>query len=529
MLRDARNIATGEIIEADVCIIGAGPAGISIARELIGSDRQVLLLESGGFELDPDITEMAHGESVGLPYYPLFESRAKAFGGTSHYWPDEDGLRSRPLDPIDFEQRPEVPFSGWPISRDQLDPFYERAHSVCGLGSPVYEVDEWEDPTATPRIPFADDRVRTDMFRFGADIGVFRSYRNELETAANITLLHHANVVEIVAGSGGRHVSHLEVAGLWTSAFSVRARVYVLAAGGIENARLLLASKSQHANGLGNEHDNVGRFFMEHLRVQTGILKPRDPSLCDRLGLYSRHTVGEWMTIGVLAAREDLLREAGILNSVLYLRAAAAGETADTYRSMAVILEVLKTRQVPNDGRLGRHIANVLTHPGETTRSILTRLKRGSGANRVIQLTAQAEQAPNPLSRVTLSDEMDPLGFPRARLEWQLTDLDHRSIRGLQDIIANEAKRAGIGSLDHLYGDEHPPAPIRGHWHHMGTTRMHVDPKLGVVDERCKLHGVENLFVAGSSVFPTGGYVNPTLTIVALALRLADQLKSNAS
>jgi choline dehydrogenase-like flavoprotein len=525
MLRDARNVATGETIEADVCIIGAGPAGISIARELIDSAKQVLLLESGGFELDPDITEMAHGESVGLPYYPLFESRAKAFGGTSHYWPEEAGLRSRPLDQIDFEQRPEVPYSGWPISRQDLDPFYERAHTVCGLGSPVYGVDEWEEPATTPRIPFAGDRVRTDMFRFGADIGVFRSYRDELESAANITLLHHANVVEIVAGSAGGRASHLEVAGLWTSAFSVRAKVYVLAAGGIENARLLLASGSQQASGLGNEHDNVGRFFMEHLRVQSGVLVPKDPSLCDRLGLYSRHTVDEWETIGVLAAREDLLREAGILNAVLYLRAAAAGETADTYRSMAVILEILKTKRIPNDEGMGRHFANVLTHPGDTIRSIMARLKRGSGANRVIQLTVQAEQAPNPLSRVTLSDEMDPLGFPRAKLDWQLTDLDHRSIRGLQDLIANEARRAGIGSLDHLYGDEHPPAPIRGHWHHLGTTRMHVNPKLGVVDENCRLHGVENLFVAGSSVFPTGGYVNPTLTIVALALRLADRLK----
>jgi choline dehydrogenase-like flavoprotein len=126
---------------------------------------------------------------------------------------------------------------------------------------------------------------------------------------------------------------------------------------------------------------------------------------------------------------------------------------------------------------------------------------------------------------VTLSEQTDALGMPRVRLEWRLRPADMRSMVRAQEIVDEELRRAGLGRLQIELDDATPPPGLKGGWHHMGTTRMHLDPRQGVVDEHCRVHGVANLYVAGSSVFPTAGYANPTLTLCALAIRLADRVK----
>lgn len=524
MLRDARSVSIEDVIDTDVCIIGGGPAGITLARELDATGRDVLVLESGAIEFDKEFMTLADGESVGRAYYPLFESRARAFGGSSHLWPEEAGLRSRPMDPIDFVERPEIPYSGWPISYEDLIPFYDLAHGVCGLGEPEYRLDHWERPDRQ-RLRLEGTGLHTQMFRFGRSINVFRDYLHELNASTNVVVMHHANVVEIVPSENGTEIENLAVAGLWNTAFTVRARHYVLAAGGIENARLLLASNSVRSAGIGNEHDLVGRFFMEHLHVQSGLLIPKDEDLADRIGLYARHRIDGWMGIGVLAADRSVLQREGILNNAVYIRPASEHATSGVLRSLAILASAAKSRGTESGERIGSHLNNVVRNPRETARVLRHKVFGSSSEKTLIQMVVQGEQAPNPESRITLSDKLDPLGFPRAQLDWRLTDLDHRSVRRIQELVDQAVRRAGIGRVERLYGEEYPPAKISGHWHHMGTTRMHDDPLCGVVDRHCRVHGISNLFVAGSSVFPTGGFVNPTLTIVALTLRLADHLK----
>ena len=525
MLADAAHVPTGEVIETDLCIIGAGPAGITLARELAGHDIRVCVLESGDHDLKPEMLALTKGESIGRPYFPLFETRARAFGGSTRLWPEEDQFRIRPLDPIDFETREGIPHSGWPFSREHLDPFYDRAYDICAVSDPDFEIEKWETDR-TPRLPLVNDDVYTTLFLFSDKTDVFPDYMGALRQANNVSLLLHANVVELVPDSSGTSIGHVEVAGLWTSAFTVKARAFVLAAGGIENARLLLASRRHHEAGLGNENDLVGRYFMEHLRIQSGLLMPRSTDIVDRAGLYSRHLVNGSKIVGVLVLSPDVLRRQGLLNSAVYLREATEVTTSETFRSMATIADSLRRQRRPDDGSLGSHLSTVARHPVQAARILASRIGLDREQRRLIQLTIQSEQAPNPSSRVTLSDDLDPLGYPLARLSWQLTDLDYESVRRTQSAIDKAARNAGVGRMEQMLGTEEPPVAIRGHWHHMGTTRMHSDPRRGVVDPNCRVHTITNLYVAGSSVFPTGGYANPTVTIVALALRLADHLKT---
>lgn len=522
MLTDARSIDTGSTLSADVCIIGAGPAGISIAKELIGSGIRVVLLESGGLEFEKDLMKLTEGESVGRPYPPLFEARARAFGGSSHFWREGRSMRSRPLDPIDLEERPQIPFTGWPIGFDDLRSYYAKASRLSGLGEIDYSVESGNGDGSA--LPFATSDVHTTLFRFAPDTHVFPSYLSQLRAADNIELVHHACVVELTAEGGV--VRRADVAGLWNTAFEVRADVFVLAAGGIENARLLLASRSEDPRGMGNTHDNIGRFFMEHLHVQSGVLIPEDPELLDELQLYELQNVNGRPMIGVLVASSEALRDRGILNNAAYLSPTSMEVASSTYRSLEVLAKAVVKRRVPKDERFTSHITNLLRHPIEAMQIGLRGVAGGEAyEEHAIQITIQGQQAPNPNSRVTLSERTDPLGFPLARLDWQLSEADTRSIRGFQELMKEAVEESDLGEVKELYGDTVPLPPIRGHWHHMGTTRMSSDPATGVVDRNCRMHAIENLYVAGSSLFPTGGFANPTLTVVAMALRLAEHLR----
>ncbi len=519
---DARSIAVETEIRTNVCIVGAGPAGITLALELEGAGLDVTLLESGSREFDQSTFALTKGEVVGEPYYPLFEARAHAFGGSSHYWHEDAPLRSRRLDAIDFESRSAVPHSGWPFGRDHLEPFYDRAEETCRLGSMGYSARDWADATGCPMLPIETDALHTTMFKFTQDIEVFRNYFDEIVASSSTTLITHAHVVEIERSSDGSSVGGLSVAGLWNTAFRVEADVYVLAAGGIENARLLLVSDPERTTGVAQ---NIGRYFMEHLRVTTGLVVPKRRNLFENMDLYRRVATADSLGVGVLAFSRQALLELGVLNAAVYVRPSSESRSSELYKSLATLGKIVRNRGDANT-QVMDHLRAVLRQPIAAVRLLASRGSSDRGGPDLAELTFQTEQAPNPASRVSLSgSEVDGLGVPAAQLEWRLTDLDRHSVVELQRLIDREFRRAGLGYVERFLGEETPSAPIRGNWHLMGTTRMHASPQAGVVDPDGRLHGVDNLYVAGSSVFPTVGYANPTLTVVALAHRLADHLR----
>jgi choline dehydrogenase-like flavoprotein len=292
---------------------------------------------------------------------------------------------------------------------------------------------------------------------------------------------------------------------------------------------LLLLSNTVQKEGLGNQNDLVGRFFMEHPHLWSGIYIPSDPSIFTSTGLYEVHTVNNVPVMGKLTLNQEVLCRERLLNYCVsihpkigpnprYHKTASKG--VDSLRKLR---SAVRNGNVPKDW--GKLLGHVINDSGGVALNAYKKVMRRFHKIPVFLLNHMAEQAPNPSSRVTLGQERDALGQNRVQLDWHLSPIDIRSMIRAQGIIDEELRRAGLGRLRIELEDETPPSDLHGGWHHMGTTRMHVDPQKGVVDENCKVHGISNLFIAGSSVFPTGGYANPVLTIVALAIRLADHIK----
>ncbi|CAN5895402.1 GMC family oxidoreductase [soil metagenome] len=519
---DARSIPTGSTLEPDVCVVGAGPAGITIALTLARAGAKVLLLDSGGQTEEADTQEFAKGVSVGNPYFPLHKTRVRGFGGTSLHWLTFGLFRAAPLAPLDFEKRPGVPHSGWPIDRTDLDPYYEQATTWCGLGPWDFSVKRWETADRQAFRPTGDS-LDTVIFQI-AEVDTWKKRFNEVVSTANLQLLLRAHVVEMRTDDDGGRIDGLRVRTTADSTFEVKPRITVLATGGIENARMLLLSRDRHPNGIGNANDLVGRFFQEHLSIRGGIIEPQSPGLADRMGLYFKHRNEDTRIHAKLTVSEKTLREQHLLNCAFFVTHISASRAQEGTRSFVTWRRAMTWQ--PKPPNLSLHAARVLTSLPSVGRTAIQEL-RGKRKPDTLQLLAEAEQAPNPDSRVTLSPSArDGLGQPRAVLDWRTTELDRRSIATSQDIIDQSLRASGIGRLERKVGEEQPAGMFSGHWHHMGTTRMHESPRHGVVDANCRVHDVANLFVAGSSVFPTSGYANPTFTIVALALRLADHLKS---
>jgi len=507
---DARTLPDATLLEGDVCIVGAGPAGIALALEWEGRGERVLLLEGGGFQLERDVQDRYRGESVGLPYYPLESARLHFFGGASNHW----GGFCAPFDPIDFEARPWVPRSGWPFGREELDPYYARTQQLVELGPYDYDAESWRvrDPRMVP-LPLDPARVWTKMWQFSPPTHFGRRYRERLTSSANVHLFTHASVVEVVLHPDGRTVSGLRVANLAGRTHHVRARRYVLACGAIQNARVLLASNGVARRGVGNDQDLVGRHFMEHVEMPVGELVLARP---DPVSLY-RLDWGYTRARGELALAADLQRERELLNGSVEL---SPREDRTPLRGTF--------QELPPDV-----LAGFMEYDERVARGEIVPSPAEAPTHepwREFTLVARHEQAPDPASRVTLSSERDALGVPRVRLDWRLSTLEFRSMRESCRELGREVGRSGAGRVRLLEwlreeGEDWPEF-VSGGWHHMGTTRMHTDPSQGVVDPDSRIHGIDNLYVAGASVFPTGGCANPTLTLLALTLRLSDHLKA---
>lgn len=514
MLIDAGAVPRGQLIETDVCIVGSGPAGIVLGLELMGSGLTMCILESGARAPDRRRNPPAGGTSVGYPYYPLKSATVRAFGGSSRHWGSGNGdfWHACPLDDLDFEERPGIPHSGWPFSRANLVPFYRRAEAVCEL-----EPFEYSPPQEGAREsrPLGDGRVVRGSLQIARS--TFDRHLDRFAASDNVQLILNGHAATLARAASGDEIGSVRVLSRPANEFSVHAGAYILAAGGIENARLMLLSR------LGNENGVVGRYFMEHIGVRSGAVVPADPRLLESSGLYSpRDSEGGLRT--TLRLEEALLRDEGLLSTAFLVEPRPRAFVSDGVRSATTLYRSLSYR--PSPGHLLRHVGAVISDVGDVSRTVRQTVARRPARNEVLVFWTQAEQAPNPDSRITLGNDRDEFGLPRPRLDWRFAGLDRRSIRRTQDIVDRALRLAQLGRLENKLGDERPPALVRGLFHHLGTTRMHTDPGQGVVDADCRVHGIANLFVTGGSVFPTGGWANPTLTVVALAMRLADHIKS---
>jgi choline dehydrogenase-like flavoprotein len=452
-----------------------------------------------------------------------------------------------------------------------MDPYVERAQAFVQLTSTSWDTQHWVELDDAAPLPLEGGRVLTrvdqivppDERRF-ADV-----YGEELKASDNVTVFLHANVTEIVLDASGANVSELSVATITGNRFSVTPRVVVLAVGGIDNARILLASRSRSPAGIGNANDLVGRYFLEHPRFLAGVVTPSAPDLS--VAFYREHTVEGTIIHPRLALSREAQAEERIsdvqvridpllppaweaaigspdVSALKALRSALrSGDRGDIGKDLSDVISDLMTWHeatipgaplpIPYPEVVGELLRSTPTERqalipgllGDVAAFLYSEIAESLPLDGLL-LTARLDPVPNRNSRVTLIDQRDELGVPKTELDWQLSEDDRHSVGRTMEIIGSEFGAAGLGRLKLVFDEDGDtwPADLAGGFHLMGTTRMHDDPRQGVVDADLRVHGVANLYVAGSSVFPTAGSGNPTLMIVALALRLADHLKGSA-
>lgn len=542
----------GQTLTADICIIGSGPAAISMALSLDASPLSVIMLTGGGWSETLANQDLYRGTVFPAgSHEPLEENRRRQFGGTSAAW----GGRCIPFDSVDFKARPWVPGSGWPIAHEDLLPYYHKAAELCQIGR--FEFDAQRAFPGSRREILegldSEELISYPLERWSPPVHFGKAYRTALASSTNIRVLMDAHVLSLQTRDNSVTLSHV-TAFMGGSKLVVAAREFVLAAGGIENARLLLTSTNDRfPTGLGNQHDNVGRYYMVHLSGVYAELKLHDKQKLmadferDEGGVYCRR---RW------SFPEPVQEAHGLLNSIFFLYHAnptnghrdVLFSSRFVAKSVGTILGQRSINQSVSKAKellpsLKEHAANIarngLVEVPDLIRLGLQRLSKRrlpflmpSKRNDYWGLYFQAEQAPNRASRVCLSgSQQDAFGIPRAEVKLAFLEDDVQSVVDSHALFVRNFRKKNLGEIRY---DE---AGLRrylherlAHYnsaaHHIGTTRMTDDPRTGVVDKRSRVYGLTNLYATGSSVFPTGGHANPTFTIVAHALLLADHLKA---
>ncbi len=551
MILDGNALPDATTLTAAVCIVSAGAAGIAMALELAGAGIDVLLLEAGGERPSARSQDFYRGTVVDPALHsPPDEYRERRLGGSTTIW----GGRCMPFDPIDFAARDWVPHSGWPIGPEALAPYYPRANALCEAGRFAYTIDTAFDRPMRPMIAGFEgtDYATNTLERFSRPTDFGRRYRAQLEADPQLRLVLNAAVTNIELEAAGGVVTGLAVRAAGGATIRVVADQVVLALGGLETTRLLLASRDVHADGIGNAHGQLGRYYMCHIAGTIGLFRATggrkavwhgydvadDGCYCRRrLALrpdaQRRHRLGSFVARLHHPRIADSRHRTGIL-SALYLGRVLVPRQ---YRKRLEDADPAGLR-----GTL-RHLVNVIRDPIGVARFAATMLIGRRLAARKFpsiivaprdggfSLDFHAEQAPNPDSRLRLGAERDAWGMPRLEIDWRYTPGDVATVKSALALLAADIAASGCGRFDYDPASVEEEMTRYGAYggHHFGTTRMGDDPRHSVVDADCRVHGVANLHVASAAVFPTSSQANPTLTVVALALRLADRLKALAA
>jgi choline dehydrogenase-like flavoprotein len=557
MIIGAEKLQSGARLETTLCIVGAGPAGIALALEFANTPVEVILVAGGGLKPDPQAQALYAGEVADVAMHsPLTEYRHRQLGGSSATW----GGRCMPFDAIDFAPRDWIAGARWPIGFDDVAPFYPAANALAEAGDFDYDaktaVSGGMREIAKGFAPPSFDCDRIERFSCPTNFG--DRYFARLAKAPNIRVLLDAHAVEILpdeSGSRIRRVLLRTVEGAGQAGenragkeIAVEADEFVIAAGGIETARLLLASRARHPGGIGNGADLVGRNYMCHIAGTIGDLQFNEAAGpvwhgYDRAwdGVYCRRR---------MALRPEVQREKRVGNVVMRLHHPRLPDPAHGRGILSAIflarpfISYEYAKRLHGEGEMSaglvlRHAFNIAREPFATAgflanwarvRTLAARKFPSlivAPRNRRFSLDVHAEQMPNPESRITLSERFDAFGRPQTKVDWQYLPQDIETVRVALATLRDEVAAWGGGTLAY---DEAAIAEAmlrEGAYggHHIGTARMGANPDEGVVDPEAKVFGTDNLHVAGSAIFPTSSQANPTLTILAFSLRLARQLK----
>ena len=489
MIVEGQKIKSASSLDYDICIAGSGPAGITLAMELAKSKKRICILEAGDRKPSKtELNEFFSGENIGPPY-KLTDCRSRQFGGTSDQWAGYLAM----LDACDFKENSAIPLSGWPIAYEDVLPYYERAHTIFGANLFQYDPDRFARPQYE-RIRFKSDEVTSKIWHFN-NLNFAERFGKILEKSSTIDVYLNSALNKIDLDQTAGRVSRLSVSTPGASVFTVRAKVVVLACGGMENARILLAQNKRTGTAFAN--DNIGRYFQEHPHYfDCATLMLFDKFAGSKLYDVPTREVRDKMTVcAFFQIGSDIREKLDLPNAVF--RAQQPTFPINQYTRISKTLQGL----YQGDDRV----------------------------ERLSRIVVMAEQFPNSCSRISLADKTDKYGMPRIRLNWQLTKEEIKKTSKSMHIFGVKLGQNGLGRLlvEDWFAKGNVDGRVNYGWHHMGATRMARSAHTGVVDSNCRMFGLENLYVAGSSVFPTSGCANPTFTILAMTIRLADHLKAN--
>jgi len=312
MKKDARNLPDGQEVESDVCIIGAGPAGTTLAQAFVDSGLSVSVLESGGDQFDANVQKLSEGQLSGDLYEALESTHRRQIGGTANHLilkmaDKQYGYRFTPLDAIDFEQRDEVPHSGWPITKAELDPYYTKAQTVCEVGPFEYTAKAWQRDEQF-LLPLNPEKAQNSVYMFGPTRKFSQDFPAQVQASSNVTMYSHATVVELICAEDGQQVSQALVRQFDGKEVTFKAKHFVIASNALETPRLLLNSRRHHPNGIGNQNDNVGRYYMDHYLVPSGNFYPDDPKLINAMGMYDMQNIEGSSVLGRVNLSEKAVR-----------------------------------------------------------------------------------------------------------------------------------------------------------------------------------------------------------------------------
>ncbi len=545
MILSSEELSDSTPLIATVCIVGSGAAGIALACDLDKCGFKVLLLEAGGLKLDTAASDDFYKGTATAPHPNPAEFRRVMFGGTTSIW----GGRCVPFDRIDFERRDYIPNSGWPISYDDVLRYYPRAMAYCDAGTFDFTVGGSLPGKTSTIAGFSDDSVvmanRIERYSLPTDFG--KRYRERLARSENVTVILHARCVALKKSAGEDRVESIEFIDRNGQRKRVQAQAFVLAAGGMETTRLLLAADPE-GRGLGNASDHLGRYYACHFENVFGKLIPNSARVAFDFektadGVYCRRK---------MQFSADAQRQHRLLNTAFRLHFPEYSDASHGSPVMSAIYLAKSTllpeyqmilqhsAQLPVKSPATAHLRNVVLGLPKLVVFAFDWLFRGTLATRKLPYTLvpnadgsfplefNSEQTPLASSRITLTNEVDRHGLRRVHAEWRVCEEDVEAAKRAYALLRETLNRTPVCRLEfdeeRLHSSISRSVPLGGH--HIGTTRMAATAANGVVDQNCSVFESPNLFIASSSVFPTSSHANPTLTIVALALRLAEHLKA---
>lgn len=510
--------------EADICILGGGVAGIVLARELLGKFKKIILLESGGENYTQEAQDLYAPSTKNKSYYPdPSYSRLRFLGGASNHWENN----TSPLDPIDFEKRSWVANSGWPISYKDLEAFYPKAEIYCGVKGNGYNTKEWVKKLGYTDVVSSSKVLETGIAKAAVPGTRFYAVHGQpLVEHSGIEVITFANVVDLDFDEQAQQITKVFFETKPGLRHDVKAKAFIMCFGGIENARMLLTFNKKYKNKIGNYHDNVGRYFMDHPTVRAAHFYPHTSK---GLELYTAGPVGDLNVKGFFEIQKEMLTLHGLSNIRMPIHAASKYDMSDGISSHHILGDAFSSGDLPDN--FGMHILNYVKDIDMVVEAVSRKAfnkKLFDDADEMngYQLAMMLEQTPHKDNRIRLGEKRDPYGIERIEIDWEFKEDDQERMWRALELTANEVGALSLGRIrllkersERLMGDQMG----YGH-HHMGTTRMSEDYKNGVVDAQQKVFGTNNFFIAGSSVFSTGGHVPPTLTIVALTIRLAETI-----